>query len=253
MAYAVGSEFSGDPNAAPTSPYWSDFKAVVSTIRQNMGNNRKLVTTAVYQTTCTSPSLCPTQVLDLGHVINGEAAGAEVDFWGVDIYSPNPGSSWLRESIFKATKKPFVLPEYGLTYQPSLTPNEGSKAAQEFALVQEIEKYSFASGKNGNDGTTFDANAPIYAGALLFEWQDEYWKAPAPGGLPCAAGTYSAQPWYGKNAIKLKPGCPCVPPEQRSAACYMDDLVPRPIMSQLTSAWTSYEPTAYAAQLTIVA
>jgi len=255
MSYAVGSEFSGDPNAGPTSPYWTDFKAVASTIRQNMGNNKKLITTAVYQTTCTSPTLCPKKVLDLGHVINGEAAGAEVDFWGVDIYSPDPGTAWLRESIFKATKKPFVLPEYGLTYQPSMTPNSAAKAVQELVQVKQVETNSFASGRDGNDGSTFDANAPIYAGALLFEWHDEYWKAAAPGsnGLPCAAGLNSAQPWYGKNALALKPGCACVAPEQRSDACYMDDLVPRAIMSQLTSAWTAYEPAAYDVQLTIVA
>lgn len=58
FAYSVGSEFSGDPNVGANSAYWTDFKAVVSSIRGAMGTAKKLVTTGTYQTTCSNP-LCP--------------------------------------------------------------------------------------------------------------------------------------------------------------------------------------------------
>jgi len=248
FAYSVGSEFSGDPNVGPNSPYWNDFKTVVSSIRGAMGGAKKLVTTGTYQTTCRQP-LCPAKILDLGHVINGEAAGANVDFWGVDIYSPHPNALWLREAIFKATKRPFVFPEYGLSYQPAKTPDPAARAVQELALVGQMENYSYTtSDYSGNEGTTFEPDAPIYAGGLLFEWNDEYWKGAATDSL-CHAGTNSAQGWYGKNAVALKPGCPCVAPEQRSVACYLDDLVPRPVLGALSDIWRSYIPSVYSLNL----
>jgi hypothetical protein len=253
FAYSIGSEFSGDPNVGGNSAYWNDFKAVITSIRGAMGTAKKLITTGTYQTTCGLP-LCPKTILDLGHVINGEAAGADVDFWGVDIYSPDPHADWLRKSIFKATKRPFVFPEYGLSYQPALTPDPAARAVAELGLVQQMENYSYEVGNlNENEGDTFDADGPIYAGGLLFEWNDEYWKGPATSKM-CHAGTNSAQGWYGKNALALKPGCPCVPPEQRSAACYLDDLVPRPVLGgsnrgALADVWNTYIPSGYDSKL----
>jgi hypothetical protein len=110
FAYGVGSEFSGDPNCAPSydvegCQYWKDFNSIASTIRTAMGSNKKLVTTATYQSSCSNPKLCNPTVPCIGHVINGEHAGADVDFWGVDIYSPGPGAAYLRQNIFAATKK----------------------------------------------------------------------------------------------------------------------------------------------------
>jgi len=254
FAYGVGSEFGGDPNCASNGgdvrncQYWKDFNTIASTIRQAMGSNRKLITTATYQSSCSNPKLCSPTVPCIGHVINGEHAGADVDFWGVDVYSPNPGAAYLRQNIFKATTKPFFMPEYGETYQPTLPGSSQDKSRQEYALVQEVEQFSYEDGKDGNEVGEFDQASPVYSGGLLFEWNDEYWKAPT-GSPPCAPASSSAQGWYGKNALRLKPGCPCVSPEQRTAACAMDDLEPRPLLSDPTllgSLWNTYTPSSYA-------
>jgi len=253
FAYGIGSEFAGDPNCAPSfdvsnCQYWKDFNAIASAVRQAMAGSMKLITTATYQSSCTNPRLCSTAVLDIGHVINGEHAGADVDFWGVDIYSPTPGADYLRHDIFKATSKPFFLPEYGFTYQPAMCDSDTDCSKQEHEALQQMEWFSYENGKTGNEGAVFDQDAPVYSGGLLFEWNDEYWKAPA-SSPPCAPTEDSAQGWYGKNALRLKQGCPCVAPEQRSGACALDDLVPRPILSDpalLPSVWNTYIPSSYA-------
>jgi hypothetical protein len=222
---------------------------IASTIRQAMGSNAKLVTTATYQSSCTNLNFCNPAVPDIGHVINGEHAGADVDFWGVDIYSPGPGAAYLRQYVFAATTKPFFLPEYGVAYEPTLPGTIEEKSVQEFNLIREVEQYSNEPGRGGNEFSTFDDDAPVYSGGLLFEWNDEFWKGPIEGAIPCARNPASAQGWYGKNELQLKPGCQCVAPELRTAACAMDDLAPRPILSDpslLPSLWNTYVPSAYA-------
>jgi len=235
FGYSVGSEISGDPNNNP--PYWQDFSLLVDTLRSNLGSSRKIITTGTYQSDCANP---PVPVL--GHVINGEAFGVKVDAWGVDIYSPNPNEPTLRKNIYTYTKKPLFFPEYGLTFQPSFG-DEYKLSQQLLSIIGDMEQYAYNTNNfNVNQGGTYDPNGPIYAGGLVFEWIDEYWKAPL--GSNCQPNPSSAQAYYGVNKVALKAGCTCVNPPDRSPECYLDDRIPRPILDPtfLPTLWTSYEP-----------
>ena len=235
FAYSIGSEMGGDPQNNPT--YWQDYNIIAQTIKDTLqsGGAQKLITTAVYQLDCTSGCNPPVPVL--AHVISGEKYGAIVDVWGVDVYSPDPDEPNLRANIFAATKRPFVFPEYGVTFQPpNDTPAQG---AAELALIQKMETYSF-DGTNGdsNDGPVYNASAPIYAGGLVFEWNDEYWK----GNDNCAPNPGTAQPWYGVNAVALRAGCTC--PGSFDGACATNERVPRAVLNanMLPTVWSTYEP-----------
>ena len=85
FSYSIGSEIGGDPNN--NEAYWSDFNLVAHAVRRALGTAKKLITTGTYQADCSS---CQPVVPVIGHVINGERYKADVDVWGVDIYSPNP-------------------------------------------------------------------------------------------------------------------------------------------------------------------
>jgi len=233
MGYSIGSEISGDPN--DNKAYWDDFQQLAKVIRSNLQGRKKIITTGTYQTNNANP---PIPVI--GHVINGEKYGVDVDVWGVDVYSPNPDDVTLRRDIFKFTKKPLFFPEYGVHFQPPADPHERSVAL--LGMVGQMEQYSYSTTRHGNQGSEFDPNAPIYAGGMIFEWTDEYWKAPADGG--CKPNPASAQAWYGSNAISLKPGCQCGPPERRTKDCYLDNRDPREILTEkfLPSMWNTYEP-----------
>jgi len=233
MGYSIGSEISGDPNN--NKPYWDDFQLIAKSIRRTLQGRRKIITTGTYQTNNNNPN-----VPVLGHVINGEKYGVDVDMWGVDIYSPNPDEPNLRKDIFTYTKKPLFLPEYGTHFQPPVDPVQRSNEL--LGMVKGLEKYSYSKHTHGNQGPDYDPNGPVYSGGMIFEWVDEYWKAPDDGG--CKPNPASAQAYYGSNAVQMKPGCPCVTPDRRSAACQLDQLIPRPILlpNYLPTVWDDYEP-----------
>ena len=113
-----------------------------------------------------------------------------------------PTSLNLRRSIFAVTRRPLMLPEYGNTFQP---PNDTpQRAAEVAAMVASMERYSYDGSNGGNEHGEYNDSAPIYAGGLLFEWIDEYWKGPK--GSYCEPDPGSAQPYYGMNAVELAPG-----------------------------------------------
>jgi hypothetical protein len=175
-------------------------------------------------------------------VINGEkfGAGAVVDVWGVDIYSPNPSDPILMHNIFSATTKPFFLPEYGVNYQPPLSVDSQTQIL--FAQIKGLVQYSYdSSNTNMNQGnTSYNPSGPIYAGGLIFEWIDEYWK----GGPLCQPNPGSAQPYYGANQVALQSGCQCN--GNFAGICATDVRVPRPILGSgmLPALWPKYTPAA---------
>jgi hypothetical protein len=237
MGYSIGSEIGGDPNDNP--PYWKDFILLGNAIRSSLNGRKKIVTTGTYQADCTS---CTPVVPCLGHVINGEkfGAGAVVDVWGVDIYSPNPSDPILMHNIFSATTKPFFLPEYGVNYQPPLSVDSQTQIL--FAQIKGLVQYSYdSSNTNMNQGnTSYNPSGPIYAGGLIFEWIDEYWK----GGPLCQPNPGSAQPYYGANQVALQSGCQCN--GNFAGICATDVRVPRPILGSgmLPALWPKYTPAA---------
>jgi hypothetical protein len=145
MGYSIGSEIGGDPNN--NSAYWSDFGAIANAIRTALGGRRKIITSGTYQADCTS---CVPPVPVLGHVINGERAGVDIDVWGVDIYSPNADEPNLRANIFQATRRPLMLPEYGVSSQPGQT-TPSAAAALLLQQVQALERYSYNATNAGSN------------------------------------------------------------------------------------------------------
>jgi hypothetical protein len=233
MGYSVGSEIGGDPNDNPA--YWADFNAVALAVQSALDGRRKIVTTGTYQADCTS---CSPVVPCLGHVINGEKYGAKVDVWGVDIYSPDPDEPNLRRNIYAATTKPFFLPEYGVSYQPPL--DESTQTALLMSQTAGLIAFSFnESNQQENQGSgAYNPTGPVYAGGMIFEWVDEFWK----GGPLCYANNASAQPFYGANTVALRTGCVCG--GTFAGVCSTDERIPRSILrpSNLPTLWTKYTP-----------
>ena len=149
--------------------------------------------------------------------------------------SPDPDEPNLRANIAKCTSKPFYLPEYGMSYQPNgaRMVDPSSSIAR---LVEALEAWSVLSSNTNAAG--------VYAGGLLFEWIDEYWKGPADPHM-CSPNGRSAQPYYGANAVRLADGCACVDAAARSPQCGLDLRVPRPIIGLLGSIWTEYTPSIF--------
>eukprot|EP00759_Apiculatamorpha_spiralis_P021498 PhF_6_TR26261/c0_g1_i1/m.37577 len=237
MGYSIGSEIGGDPNNNPS--YWADFNAVIAAARRGLQGRRKIITSGTYQADCTS---CSPVVPVIGHIINGEKYGADVDVWGVDIYSPDPDEPTLRQHVYQATTKPLMLPEFGVATQPPSDPN--AQAQVLLRQVYDLERFSYNEStmnlNQGNDTSKYDPNGPIYAGGLIFEWIDEYWKGTL--GL-CIPDPNSAQTWYGANAVQQQSGCTC--PSSFQGSCALDTRVPRPILSNpnmLLAAWNQYVP-----------
>jgi hypothetical protein len=227
-----------------TSTEWANFNTIARAAKQGFidgGDANAIVTTS-------EPDG------NIGGVVAGEANGAAVDVWGINIYRGRTFTN-LYTQIRAATTKPVIMtewgasaayhPAWGSTYtygtgptdlgscqfgsgSPSITdvaqlPSSGNpNMAGLVDLVTNAETQLYSGYKTDN----------VVSGGFYFEWTDEWWKGAGNdasvhngnvainGGYP---GCNEDSGWYGLNAV--------------AKGTTVDVLSPRPTLTALQTLW----------------
>ncbi len=205
IGFSIGSEYNTPTNIA-SSTFWTDFESLVTAVKTGI-------------TTSGGTKLISTGFVDLvennqeSTIVQGEANSVGVDVWGIDVYRGDTFSN-LWSQIKSATTKPFIITEFGApaSYHPKNkscdaaelpttgTPNMGDLVTYMTSLWNDIEN---------NSAVTKSTN--ISSGGYIFEWSDEWWKAPQCGGLgvhsggsaqnSALPGGWDDEEWFGLNSI----------------------------------------------------
>ena len=119
----------------------------------------------------------------------------QVDIWGLNVYR-GLGFGDLFETFAARSEKPMFLGEYGAdAYNANIdAEDQAAQAEATRVLTQLLVDESIVTGG-------------VCAGGVIFEWTDEWWKAPgdpgvhdtggsAPGGGPHPDGVFNEE-WWG--------------------------------------------------------
>jgi hypothetical protein len=200
---------------------------------------------------------------NIGAITAGEAHGAPVDVWGINIYRGRTFTN-LFTQIKAATSKPVILTEWGApaSYHPAsgstytfgsgptalgaCTQGSGTTSISDVAelpgsgnpnmaglvdYVTNAEAQLYNTGYKDPGGTTA-------SGGFFFMWQDEWWKGGDPnahnggGGSPPVVafngafpGCYDDEGWFGLYSVA------------RGTQGSPDILTARPTVSALQTLW----------------
>jgi hypothetical protein len=224
--------------------WWRNFNTIATAAKQGFrdgGDGSKIVTTSEVD----------------GNIVavqQGEANGAAVDAWGINIYRGRTFTN-LFDQIRQFTNKPVMLTEYGAsaayhpgtgsTYSFSSGPSGLGACTTGTGSTSVTDVAELPAGGNPNmsglvDLVTNTASLlysgyltdSVVSGGFYFEWTDELWKANAGNnashlGNVAPNGHYPGcnedQGWYGVNTV--------------SPGGSLDVLTPRPTLPALQSVW----------------
>ena len=213
MGFSIGSEFNTPANIATTT-FWTEFESLVTQVKAGItaSSGTKLISTGFVDL-----------VNEAGQeetIVQGEANGVGVDVWGIDVYRGDTFSN-LWSQIKSATKKPFVITEFGVpaSYHEATTGNPtGISCGTTLELpatgspsMADVVSYMTSLWNEIELNSAVTKSTNISSGGYIFEWSDEWWKSPQCGGPdvhsggsatnPTYPGGWDDEEWFGLNSI----------------------------------------------------
>ncbi|RLN71976.1 hypothetical protein BBJ28_00021780 [Nothophytophthora sp. Chile5] len=164
LGYSIGGEMNSitvihDPS------FWRKFQALTSAVRRGLKANndaQKIITT--------------TFIDDGGATFAaGEAAHADVDMWGSNVYQTDYPGSVIPMFLAVPGGKPLLVSEYGFPYAS----DKGIGDTMQLNLVADLlTQQTLAMQNNFERKDVLQQQAVV--GGFVFEYSDEWWKAGNP-------------------------------------------------------------------------